>query len=127
MIGLMIVLNLSFLKNFTVLFFLILGIAIGLNAIKTNKDFNIIPEIKNEACLVTHGIYKYVRHPMYFSLMVAFFGFFIFGDFKTKLFYIIMFLAVFLKAKKEEKLWQNLDKCYEEYKRKTKMFIPFFL
>jgi protein-S-isoprenylcysteine O-methyltransferase Ste14 len=122
-----IVLNISLFKNGIVLFFLIVGLAIGLNAIKTNKDFNIIPEIKNQACLVTHGIYRYIRHPMYFSLIVAFFGFFIYADIITKLLYMILFLVLFLKAKKEEKLWHHYDKCYEEYKRKTKMFIPFIL
>jgi protein-S-isoprenylcysteine O-methyltransferase Ste14 len=114
-------------KNYIVIFLLICGGIIGLIAITTNKEFNVIPEIKDEACLVTHGIYKYIRHPMYFSLTVAFFGFFIFGDLITKLFYIIMFLALYLKAKKEEILWQKHDKCYIEYKQKTKMFIPFLL
>lgn len=105
--------------------FLIVGLGIGLTAVGDMKKFNIIPEIHHEASLVRHGIYRYVRHPMYFSLLVAFFGFFLFGGLATKLFYLLMFGAVFLKAKKEEQLWCEKDKEYLRYKEETKMLFPF--
>jgi len=118
-------LNLHLFTNVFVVLCLFIGLGIGFSAIKINNDFNIIPEIKHNACLVTHGIYKYVRHPMYFSLLVAFFGFFIYGNLFTKLLYLLLFSVLFLKAKKEEKLWNEYDACYKEYKKNTKMIIPF--
>ncbi len=106
---------------------LLAGLGIGLSAVLTNRKFNIIPEINEEACLVTHGIYRYVRHPMYFSLLVAFFGFFIFGSLVSKAAYVLLIVVLFLKAKKEERLWHCKDEEYARYKRRTKMFIPFVL
>lgn len=112
-------------KHFPTISFLIVGLGIGLTAIGDMKKFNIIPEIHCEASLVKHGIYRYVRHPMYFSLLVAFFGFFLFGGVVTKFFYITMFIAVFLKAKKEERLWCEKESEYERYKKETKMLVPY--
>ena len=112
------------LKYLPTIVFLVVGLVIGLTAIWNMKKFNIIPEIHCEASLVKHGMYRYVRHPMYFSLLVAFFGFFLFGGWITKFFYLTMFVALFLKAKKEERLWCDKEQEYLRYKDETKMLIP---
>ena len=106
---------------------LIVGSGIGFTAIGDMKNFNIIPEIHCEASLVKHGMYRYVRHPMYFSLIVAFSGFFLYGALITKFFYISMVTALYLKARKEERLWCEKDPEYLRYKKETKMIIPFLL
>ncbi len=103
------------------------GIAVGLWAVKLQKRFNIIPEIHCDAELITDGIYAYIRHPMYFSLLLAYFGLFIFGDIMTKIAYLALFGVLYLKAKKEEALWCFQTKAYEDYKQKTKMFIPYLV
>ena len=113
--------------HFPTIVLLIIGSGIGFTAIGDMKNFNIIPEIHCDASLVKHGIYRYVRHPMYFSLIVAFLGFFIFGELATKLFYILMVIALYLKARKEERLWCEKDPEYLRYKEETKMIIPFLL
>ncbi len=115
------------LKNPYVLLFLIAGLSVGLYAVYCNKNFNIIPEIKEDACLVRHGIYRYIRHPMYFSLMVSFFGFFLFGSEESRILYLLLLTVLYLKAEKEERLWHCHDEEYEKYKKNTKMFIPFLL
>ena len=126
-IGGMIWLDFKLLTHPLVLLFLVAGLAVGLYAIYCNKNFNIIPEIKEDACLVRHGIYRYIRHPMYFSLMVSFFGFLLFGSGESRLLYLLMLTALYLKADKEEKLWHCHDKEYARYKEQSKMFIPFVL
>ncbi len=125
-LGAMVFFDYSLLKDPFALTLLIIGLGVGLYAIYCNKKFNIIPEINEEACLVTHGIYRYVRHPMYFSLLVAFFGFFLLGSLVTKALYIILIIVLYLKARKEERLWHCKDDAYADYKRQTKMFIPFY-
>ena len=126
-IGGMLWLEYRLLANPVVLLFLITGLAVGLYAVYCNKNFNIIPEIKENACLVRHGIYRYIRHPMYFSLMVSFFGFLLFGSGESRILYLLMLTALYLKADKEEKLWHCHDEEYARYKERTKMFIPFVL
>jgi len=126
-IGGMLILDYRLLREPIVLLFLLCGLAVGLYAIYCNKNFNIIPEIKENACLVRHGIYRYIRHPMYFSLMVSFFGFVLFGSGASRIMYFLMLTVLYLKADKEEKLWHSHDQEYAKYKEKTKMFIPFVL
>lgn len=101
------------------------GLGIGLYAVYCNKNFNIIPEIKKSACLVRHGIYHYIRHPMYFSLMIAFLGFLLFGNEQSRILYLLLLTVLYLKADKEERLWSCHDEEYTDYKQRTKMFIPF--
>lgn len=83
-------------------------------------------KIKHE--LITHGIYKYVRHPIYGGLMIAVTGAFIVA--KTYLFIPIFLLQLLFMtkfAKREEKLLINyFGKKYIIYMQKTKLFIPLF-
>jgi len=85
--------------------------------------------IENTTALVAVGAYRYIRHPLYSSLLLMGWGAF----FKDPSFLgIILVLAitafVTATAKVEEK--ENLRKFggdYADYMKRTKMFIPFFL
>jgi len=116
-------------QPFPLLVFLV-GASVGVYAFKHNQsdNFNIIPEIKDNAELITTGAYAYVRHPMYFSVLVMMLGFLCANPTLQNGFaYGLLILSLFLKAFKEEKLW--LEKCeeYREYQRTTKSIIPFLL
>ncbi len=84
-------------------------------------------KFENTANLVKDGVYKYIRHPMYSSLLFLSLG----AMFKnisifTILLEILILLFLFLTAKFEEK--ENLEffgEAYKEYMTETKMFIPF--
>jgi protein-S-isoprenylcysteine O-methyltransferase Ste14 len=106
----------------------LLGFFIGIYAIYNNKrdNFNIIPEIKDGAKLVTHGMYRYIRHPMYFSVAVMAFALICYNPNMTNIFlFILMILVLSLKAKKEERLWKAKSSEYSRYKQQTKMIIPY--
>jgi len=91
-------------------------------------NFNIVPEIKDEAKLIVTGPYKFVRHPMYSSLILFMLGVVLWHfNWINLLFVTIMSIAVILKAFKEEKLWHVNDATYEAYKKRTTMIIPFLL
>jgi len=123
-------LNYTFLLQAVPLSIFFIGFIIGIYAIYCNKlhNFNIIPEIKDNANLVTHGIYKYVRHPMYLSVAVMMLGTIIFNlNFVNIFIYLILILALFLKARKEEKLWSKKIPQYSDYMKSSKMIIPYLL
>ncbi len=122
--------NYTFLLQAVPLSIFFIGFIIGIYAIYCNKlhNFNIIPEIKDNANLVTHGIYKYVRHPMYLSVAVMMLGTIIFNlNFVNIFIYLILILALFLKARKEEKLWSKKIPQYSDYMKSSKMIIPYLL
>jgi protein-S-isoprenylcysteine O-methyltransferase Ste14 len=41
--------------------------------------------------------------------------------------YMVLVVVLYLKASKEEKLWSEKLEEYKQYKKHTKMFIPFVL
>ena len=79
--------------------------------------------------LITSGIYGYIRHPMYSSLLFLSWGvFFKRLSWQGIVASLLATLFLFLTAIVEEK--ENLKSFgpgYAEYRKKTKMFIPFFL
>jgi len=105
-----------------------LGGVIGLLAIKEHggAKFNIRPDIKEGCSLITSGIYAYVRHPMYLSVLVMMFGFVLFYPFYYEMaLYLMLVLVLVIKMLYEEQLWSCHDKAYSEYKRRVKRLIPF--
>ena len=76
--------------------------------------------------LVTTGIYRYLRHPQYISLIVAGFGFVIlWGRFISYLSLFIMIYLYYMLAKKEESLCLLMHgKAYEQYRKRTIGIIP---
>lgn len=79
--------------------------------------------------LVTTGLYKYIRHPFYSSLLFLAWGI----VFKRIVWYEILFailttIFLILTVKKEEV--ENIaffGESYREYMKNTKMFIPYIL
>lgn len=116
-------------SNFALLIFL-LGCGFGLYTVRHNKlgNFNITPEIKENASLITTGAYRYIRHPMYFSVLLMMFGVVVSEPTLLSLFiYVILVVTLFLKAQKEEMLWMEQSSEYKTYMQQTKRIIPFIL
>lgn len=116
-------------SNFALLIFL-LGGGFGFYALKHNplSNFNITPDIKANASLITTGTYRYIRHPMYFSLFVMMLGVVVSKPTLFSLFiYVLLVVTLFLKAHKEETLWVERSCEYGNYRQKTKKIIPFVL
>lgn len=108
----------------------IIGIAllIGFLAIAEHKrdNFNIRPDIKEDGELVTSGIYRFVRHPMYLSVIVGMFGLLIiYSSYYELILFLFLVLTLLTKLLYEEQLWQCHDESYCEYMQKTKRLIPF--
>lgn len=108
----------------------LLGCSFGLYTVRHNKlgNFNITPEIKEKASLITTGAYRYIRHPMYFSVIVMMLGIVLSKPTLFSFFiYVLLVVTLFLKAQKEEMLWMERSSEYKTYMHKTKKIIPFIL
>ena len=108
----------------------IMGACIGLWAINHNKlnNFNIQPKHKEGSYLVTTGIYKLIRHPMYTSVIVMMSAFVLTRPIWLEyLLFFSLILVLVLKAKKEEIGLLKAHSDYEAYKKNTKYFIPYIL
>ena len=85
--------------------------------------------IDDTAVLVTRGIYKYIRHPLYSSLILLAWGVFL-KDVTLVSFALALVASVLpvAMAKVEEKEnIQKFDEEYSSYIKATKMFIPFII
>ena len=87
----------------------------------------VMPISKHSKCLITHGVYSYVRHPRYAAIV-----FLIYPAFallvhsslcliSTLVAYVIFSLSVVLE---ERKLIQVFGRDYENYMKETPGFIP---
>ena len=84
---------------------------------------------ENTTMLVKSGIYKYIRHPLYCSLLLLGTGVMFKDPGPVQIvFGIINMIAIFFTARIEEKeMTARFGKQYEEYMHETKMFIPYIL
>ena len=121
-------------KNLTFQIFglilVILGFIQSINARKTldsNWTDSFEYQIKKEHELVTKGIYKYVRHPIYGGIFIMINGALIVaGTYTFIIFLLGMLLVLESYAKREEKLLtKHFGKKYIDYMKMTKKFIPF--
>ena len=82
--------------------------------------------IRKQHQLVTHGPYRWVRHPMYSFSFIFFIGFALL----TANWFIgitgmtALIIIIFRTPKEEEKLIEQFGKSYLEYQRRTGRFFP---
>lgn len=96
----------------------------GFFLIKTRG--NPVGDFEDTTALITSGVYKYIRHPLYTSLAL-----FSLGAFLKELSFlgggllITTLLGVYLTARIEERFnLERFGESYREYMEKTKRFIP---
>ena len=130
LIGIMILFSHGVLGSVYGVSIFLIGLVIGLWAINHNKrdNFHIQPKLKEGCQLVTTGAYNYIRHPMYTSVILMMLGVLVSTPTLLELLlFTTLILVLVLKAKREERLWCGHDEAYIEYKRRTKLFIPYIL
>ena len=100
-------------------------VILALSAIALGKSLTAHPMPGKNAVLVTDGLYRFVKHPIYTGLILAAFGLTIAGGFFPHvIFFVALVLLLNYKASFEEKLLASTYAGYAEYSRKTGRFIP---
>ena len=110
---------LSYLLGFLII---IIALIILLVAIKDlGRNLSPFPRPINNSNLVTTGIYRFTRHPMYYSLIIVSFGIFII---KLSIYYLFLSICLGLiikfKIALEEQYLSNKFKNYLLYKNDVK-------
>ena len=109
------------------------GIAIGLlaclimviAAINLGKNLTPLPCPKDNAELIQTGLYRFVRHPIYFGVLLAALAWlFIFPGVYVLAYAIGLFFLFDLKASREEIWLVGRFPAYRAYQAKVKKLIP---
>jgi protein-S-isoprenylcysteine O-methyltransferase Ste14 len=84
-------------------------------------------EFEETTKLVTNGMYKYIRHPLYCSLVLLGAGIFLKHISTASLILVIInTLALYITARMEEsEMIKGFGNEYRKYMKVSKMFIPF--
>jgi protein-S-isoprenylcysteine O-methyltransferase Ste14 len=113
--------------------FLSSGISIGLISIMVmliavinlGKNLTPLPCPKDNAQLVQSGLYRYVRHPIYFGVLLAALAWLlIFPSAYILLYGIALFILFDIKARREEVWLVERFPAYQDYQRRVKKLLP---
>jgi protein-S-isoprenylcysteine O-methyltransferase Ste14 len=76
--------------------------------------------------LISSGPYRYIRHPIYTGMLLAFVGTALaLGEYRALISVCMVMVAFYIKAKKEELfLSQEFGEKFREHSRRTGMFLP---
>lgn len=95
-------------------------------AASLRKSLTAVPIPKVEGTLSTTGLYRYVRHPMYTSVLLFAFGIAISSGSVIKYFLVIaLYYLFYVKSIYEEKYLKIKYPEYAEYSLRIPRFIPF--
>lgn len=101
------------------------GILIIWALIQLKDNLRILPTPGASTRLITRGIFKYIRHPIYAGIILLAFGYAIYH---SSFHHLLMALAIFIffdiKATYEEKRMMRRFHEYWDYKVRTGKFFP---
>ncbi len=114
--------------NIAGLTLLVVGLAIALVAVFTLRRFYLstLVTIENHQ-LITHGIYRFTRHPIYFGVLIAIIGVPVYAPSLCGFLVLSLLIPIFLIRirMEEEMLTEEFGDAYRTYKETTRKLIPF--
>jgi protein-S-isoprenylcysteine O-methyltransferase Ste14 len=105
---------------------LIIGTGIFLVGLfQLRKSLTPFPSVRPDAHLVTIGIYRFIRHPVYTGIMSSLLGYGLYQAHAGKLIIVALLAILFyFKSKYEEEMLQKAYPDYEQYSRYAGRFLP---
>jgi protein-S-isoprenylcysteine O-methyltransferase Ste14 len=106
--------------------FFILGTVIALiAAINLGKNLTPLPKPKENVVLIQRGLYRFVRHPIYFGVIVLSIGWGLIQQSTLVWLYVLMIAIFFdIKSRKEERWLVERFSTYADYQGRVRKLIP---
>jgi protein-S-isoprenylcysteine O-methyltransferase Ste14 len=113
--------------SFVPLAFGVRGLATQGKPVKRREDDASLLAFEKTSTLVTTGVYRYIRHPLYSSLLILAWGvFFKDPSWPGGLLASLATLALLATAKADEaECTRFFGPAYRDYMQRTRMFVPF--
>ncbi|MBI2146747.1 isoprenylcysteine carboxylmethyltransferase family protein [Candidatus Woesearchaeota archaeon] len=94
---------------------------------KNKDDFWVSKKKEKRRTLITNGPYSKIRHPIYTSMILYYFGLIlVFFHLVTFLFYVALLIVIIYTAISEENFLRKKFPEYENYMKDTGRFLPKF-
>lgn len=108
--------------------FTILGVLIILISIlQLNTNISPFPSPRSKTILITGGMFKYMRHPIYSGIIISSISYSIYSGSIYKLIVAVVLCVLFyFKSMYEERKLSQQFLNYEHYKKVTGRFFPIF-
>jgi protein-S-isoprenylcysteine O-methyltransferase Ste14 len=108
------------------LFFIGFTIELG-SQITLRHSYSSTLVIREDHQLITHGVYRFIRHPIYLGVILVFIGFAVYASSLYGLLAMSALIPVFLnRIRMEERLLtEEFGDEYRTYKEATSKLIPF--
>jgi protein-S-isoprenylcysteine O-methyltransferase Ste14 len=108
--------------------FTVVGLVVAIVARRTLAgNWSRAVAFKEDHELITRGLYRYVRHPIYTGILLMILGTALFvGTPSAGIGFLIIVLALWFKLRAEEELLiEHFPREYPQYKHRTKALIPY--
>ena len=106
----------------------VVGLTIALVAVFTLRRFYLSTlVIIEDHQLITHGIYRFTRHPIYFGVLIGIMGVPVYAPSLYGFLVLSLLIPIFLNRirMEEELLTEEFGDAYRTYKETTRKLIPF--
>ena len=104
----------------------LLAVVLGIWAVVTMRRFNIVPDPRDDCQLVCHGPYRWVRHPMYLSILLFFMPLVLEAPSPARWVTMgLLILDLIIKLLYEERLLRQQVEGYCAYCTRSHRLIPF--
>ena len=90
------------------------------------RQVKVFPEVAAQGSLIILGPYRWVRHPMYTSVLLVTLAWTLGNPLTYRIFLLLgLLITLLIKLQYEERLLMERYSAYEAYRRQTKRLIPF--
>ncbi|HEX4841316.1 MAG TPA: isoprenylcysteine carboxylmethyltransferase family protein [bacterium] len=89
------------------------------------SNLSVLPSPREGARVVRHGVYRWVRHPIYVGVILLTVGWAVYrGDLLHVVMAVVIGVFYAAKASREERYLQERFPDYKGYRRRTWRFVP---
>ncbi len=116
----------SFWKFAGILIVIIGWVLILIAFVQLNRNLTMLPSPVKNSKLITTGVFKYIRHPIYTGIFLFALGWAMFKyNFDQLIISLLILLLFEIKSNYEEKKLKDRFPEYDKYKDNTGKFFPF--